>query len=69
MINLFFENKGPFKINEILLNIRTNSKIKNLDIIKLKNPNDIIKSYKHAANRKDSKTTILVEYGDYYNEK
>tara|TARA_E500000178_G_C16870261_1_gene684020 strand:- start:200 stop:736 length:537 start_codon:yes stop_codon:yes gene_type:complete len=42
---------------------------KNLDIIKLKNPNDIMKSYKHAANRKDSKTTILVEYGDYYNEK
>jgi len=31
MINLFFENKGPFKINEILLNLKTNNKIKNLD--------------------------------------
>ena len=31
MTNLFFENKGPFKINEILLNININSKIKKLD--------------------------------------
>ena len=32
MINPFFENKGPFKISEILHNINSNSKLKNLDI-------------------------------------
>lgn len=42
---------------------------KNLDIINLKNPKEILESYKYAAHRKDCKATILVEYGDYYNEK
>jgi len=40
-----------------------------IEIIKLKSPNDILKSYKKAYLRKDCKFTILVEYGDYYNEK
>jgi pyruvate/2-oxoglutarate/acetoin dehydrogenase E1 component len=42
---------------------------KNIDIIKLKEPEDIFTSYKKAYSRIDGKTTILVEYGDYYNEK
>jgi pyruvate/2-oxoglutarate/acetoin dehydrogenase E1 component len=41
----------------------------NIDIIRLDNPNLIIPSYKKALNRKDGKSTIIVEYGDYYNEK
>ena len=40
-----------------------------LDVIRLKEPKDIFKSYKKALNRNDGKSTILVEYGDYYNEK
>lgn len=40
-----------------------------IDIIKLKNPDDILKSYKKAFYRNDNKNTILVEYGDFYNEK
>ena len=40
-----------------------------LEIIKLKNPKDIFPAYKKAYERKDGKNTILVEYGDYYNEK
>jgi pyruvate/2-oxoglutarate/acetoin dehydrogenase E1 component len=40
-----------------------------IDIIKLKNPEDILKSYKKAFYRNDNKNTILVEYGDFYNEK
>ena len=43
--------------------------VNNIDIIKLKNPNEILEAYKFAYNRKDNKHTILVEYGDYYNEK
>ena len=41
----------------------------NLEIIKLKEAKDILPSYKKAYNRKDNKCTILVEYGDFYNEK
>lgn len=39
------------------------------DVIRLNTPNIIFSSYKKALNRKDGKSTILVEYGDYYNEK
>lgn len=45
------------------------SMVKNIEIIKLKNSEDIFPSYKKALERKDGKSTILVEYGDYYNEK
>ena len=40
-----------------------------LEIIKLNNPKDIFPAYKKAYERKDGFNTILVEYGDYYNEK
>lgn len=40
-----------------------------INVIKLSQPNQIFKEYKKALNRKDGKSTILVEYGDYYNEK
>ena len=40
-----------------------------IDIIKLNEPEDIFPSYKKALNRKDGKSTLLVEFGDYYNEK
>jgi pyruvate/2-oxoglutarate/acetoin dehydrogenase E1 component len=41
----------------------------NLEVLRLNEPKIIIPSYKKALNRKDGKSTILVEYGDYYNEK
>jgi len=41
----------------------------NLEIIQLKKPKDIVKSYLKALNRKDGKSTLLVEFGDYYNTK
>jgi pyruvate/2-oxoglutarate/acetoin dehydrogenase E1 component len=40
-----------------------------LEIIRLKKPDDVLRSYKKAFYRKDNKNTIIVEYGDYYNEK
>ena len=42
---------------------------KNINIVKLSNPNQIFKQYKKAFTRKDGVSTVLVEYGDYYNEK
>lgn len=41
----------------------------NLEIIRLEEPEDIFPAYKKALEREDGKSTILVEYGDYYNEK
>ena len=40
-----------------------------IEVIKLNEPKDIFPSYQKALTRKDGKSTILVEYGDYYNEK
>ena len=43
--------------------------LKNIEVIQLKEPEDIYSSYKRAYEREDGKSTILVEYGDFYNEK
>ena len=40
-----------------------------VEIIELEEPEDIFKSYKKAYERDDGKSTLLVEFGDYYNEK
>lgn len=40
-----------------------------IEIIKLKDPSKIFLAYKKAYERKDGINTILVEYGDFYNEK
>ena len=41
----------------------------NLDIIRLEEPEDRPPAYQKAVSREDRKTTICVEYGDYYNKK
>ena len=40
-----------------------------VDIIRLEEPKDVVPAYEKALERDDGKSTILVEYGDYYNEK
>lgn len=42
---------------------------KNIDIVKLNEPWQIYNAYKRAYERNDGVSTILVEWGDYYNEK
>jgi len=42
---------------------------KNIEFIVLKEPKDIFPAYKKALKRADGKSTVLIEYGDYYNEK
>ena len=42
---------------------------KNVEIIKLQEVSQIFPAYEKALTREDGKSTILVEYGDYYNEK
>jgi len=40
----------------------------NLNIIRLDDANDIFTQYKHAFERQDGVSTLLVEWGDKYNE-
>jgi len=40
----------------------------NINIVKLEKPENILNEFKTAYLRRDCKPTILVEYGDYYNE-
>lgn len=42
---------------------------KNIEVIKLREPDQIFPAYKKAYERKDNKSSIIIEYGDYYNEK
>jgi len=40
-----------------------------VEVIKLVEPEDIMEAYKKAYNRTDGKSTLLVEYMDYYGKK
>jgi pyruvate/2-oxoglutarate/acetoin dehydrogenase E1 component len=42
---------------------------KRIEIIRLDEPGDIFPAYEKAFLRHDGKSTLLVEYGDYYSEK
>lgn len=42
---------------------------KNIEIIRLDEPEQIFEAYVKAYTRQDGKSTILVEWGDYYSEK
>ncbi len=40
----------------------------NIEVIKLRKSSEIFRSYKRALTRKDNKSSLLIEYGDYYNK-
>jgi len=42
---------------------------RNIEIIRLEEPEDIFPTYERAYTRTDGKSTLIVEYGDYYGEK
>ena len=42
---------------------------KNIEVIRLDEPEQIFPAYQKALERADGKSTIIVEYGDYYSEK
>ena len=43
--------------------------LSNVEVIELEEPEHIFESYKKAYEREDGKSTLLVEFGDFYNEK
>jgi hypothetical protein len=42
---------------------------KNINIVRLDEPEQIFETYVKAYEQPDGKPTIIVEWGDYYNEK
>jgi pyruvate/2-oxoglutarate/acetoin dehydrogenase E1 component len=40
-----------------------------VEIIRLEEPKDVFPAYERALLREDGHSTVIVEYGDYYNEK
>jgi len=42
--------------------------LENIDVVLLSNKEDICAAYEKALNREDGKSTLLVEYGEYYND-
>jgi pyruvate/2-oxoglutarate/acetoin dehydrogenase E1 component len=43
--------------------------LKNIEVIVLNEPEEIFPAFQKAYLREDGRSTLLVEYGDYYNEK
>lgn len=43
--------------------------LKNVNVVRLDEPEQIFPAYEQALTRPDGKSTLLVEFGDYYNEK
>ncbi len=42
---------------------------RNIEVIRLDDPDQVFPAYQKALERTDGKSTLVVEYGDYYNEK
>ena len=57
-----FQHSGDFTEGMRLM-------LKNVDVVRLDNPEQIFPAYEKALIRPDGKSTLLVEFGDYYNEK
>ena len=43
--------------------------MQNVEIIRLDEPEQVFPAYKKALEREDGKSTLLIEFGDYYGEK
>lgn len=40
-----------------------------IDVVELEEPAEIFPAYKHALERTDGRSTLLIEHGNYYNQK
>ena len=40
-----------------------------IEVVELKEPEQIFSAYKHALEREDNQSTLLIEHGNYYNQK
>ena len=42
--------------------------LENIDVVLLEDKKDIFAAYEKALNREDGKSTLIIEYGEYYND-
>ena len=40
-----------------------------IDVVELNEPEEVFPAYQHALERKDNKSTLLIEHGSFYNQK
>ena len=40
----------------------------NVNVVLLDNKEDIIPAYKNALHREDNKSSLIIEFGEYYNQ-
>jgi pyruvate/2-oxoglutarate/acetoin dehydrogenase E1 component len=40
-----------------------------IEVIRLEEPEQVVPAYRHGLERQDGRSTLIVEYGDFYNEK
>ena len=40
-----------------------------IEVIELNNAEDVFPAFRHAYERDDGKSTLLIEYGEYYGKK
>lgn len=40
-----------------------------IEVVRLEEPEQVVPAYTHALGRTDGRSTLLVEYGDFYSEK
>ncbi|MDP6959429.1 MAG: hypothetical protein QF645_11535, partial [Planctomycetota bacterium] len=45
------------------------SLLENVEVVLLNEPDEILPAFQHAYEREDRKSTLIVEWGDYYNDK
>jgi pyruvate/2-oxoglutarate/acetoin dehydrogenase E1 component len=60
-------NPGPQHLGDFTEAFRM--MLTNIEVIRLDEPEDVLPAYERALQREDGKSTILVEWGDFYHEK
>jgi hypothetical protein len=40
-----------------------------IEVVELEEPADIFPAYRHAVQRQDQRSTLLIEHGNYYQQK
>jgi len=40
-----------------------------VEVVELEEPEDVFPAYQHALEREDNKSTLIIEHGNYYNDK
>ena len=65
----YYRMAGPQEIAEILFNSAFKNLLTDVNIVRLNEEEEIFPAFELAYSRTDLKSTRLIEWGDYYNDK